>query len=74
MNLGNKIVRLRKEKNLSHEDLGKLAGTSAAIIGQYERNDITPSVEVAAKIAGALDILLDYPAGNSTVIFKKNDL
>lgn len=70
MDLGNKIVQLRKEKNLSREDLGKLVGTSAAIIGRYERNDITPSVEVAAKIAEALDVSLDYLAGNSTVILK----
>jgi transcriptional regulator with XRE-family HTH domain len=26
----------------------------------YERNEITPSVEVAAKIADALDVSLDY--------------
>lgn len=34
MNLGNNIVKLRKEKNLSHEDLGNEVGTSGAIIGR----------------------------------------
>ena len=41
-----------------------------AIIGRYERNEITPSVEVAAKIAEALEVSLDYLVGSSSVIVK----
>lgn len=70
MNIGSTITRLRKEKGLSREDLGTGAGTSGAVIGRYERNEITPSVEIANKIAKALDVSLDYLVGNNSVIVK----
>lgn len=65
MNIGDKIAALRKEKNLFQTDLGKAAGVSREIIGRYERNEILPSIEVAAKIADVLEVSLDYLAGNS---------
>lgn len=70
MNLGTTITRLRKENKLSREELGKKTGTSGAVIGRYERNEITPSVEIANKIALALNVSLDYLVGNNSVIVK----
>ena len=70
MDFGNKIIQLRKNKSLSREDLAAEVGTSSAIIGRYERNEITPSVDVAAKIAEALEVSLDYLVGNASVIIK----
>ena len=70
MDFGNKIALLRKDKKLSREELGKAVGTSGAIIGRYERNEITPSVEVAAKIAGALEVSLDYLVGSAAAVVK----
>jgi transcriptional regulator with XRE-family HTH domain len=70
MNLGSTITRLRKESKLSREELGNKTGTSGAVIGRYERNEITPSVEIANKIALALDVSLDYLVGNNSVIVK----
>ena len=65
MNIGDKITTLRKQKNLSQTDLGNAAGVSREIIGRYERNEVMPSIEVAAKIADVLGVSLDYLAGNS---------
>ena len=65
MNIGDKITTLRKQKNLSQTDLGKAAGVSREILGRYERNEVMPSIEVAAKIANVLEVSLDYLAGNS---------
>jgi transcriptional regulator with XRE-family HTH domain len=65
MNIGDKITALRKQKELSQTDLGKAAGVSREIIGRYERNEVLPSIEVAAKIADVLEVSLDYLAGNS---------
>lgn len=31
-----------------------------AIIGRYERSEITPSIEVAKKLADAFGVILDY--------------
>lgn len=70
MKIGTTITRLRKEKGLSREDLGTNAGTSGAVIGRYERDEITPSVEIANKIALALDVSLDYLVGNNSIIVK----
>lgn len=65
MNIGNKITELRKQKNLSQTDFAKTVGVSREMIGRYERGEVMPSVEVAAKIADALEVSLDYLAGNS---------
>jgi transcriptional regulator with XRE-family HTH domain len=56
---------LRKQLKLSQDDLAKKIGTSAPIIGRYERNEIKPSIEVAAKIAEELAVTVDYLLGNS---------
>ncbi len=65
MDLSKRILDLRKEKKLSREKLGKIIGTSGAIIGRYERNERTPSVEIARKMALALDVSLDYLVGST---------
>jgi transcriptional regulator with XRE-family HTH domain len=57
-------VELRKKKSLTKETLGKLIGTSGAVIGRYERQKITPSVEIANKMATSLGVSLDYLVGN----------
>jgi len=65
MDLGKRLLALRKELGWSREKLAKAIGTSGAIIGKYERNERTPSVEIARKIAQALDVSLDYLVGNT---------
>ncbi len=70
MNIGNKISDLRKEKGLSRDALGKLVGTSGAVIGRYEREEITPSIDVAKKMADALDVSLDYLTGGTSTMVK----
>lgn len=67
---GNRMAQLRKEKDLSRDELGAKIGTSGAIVGRYERNDMKPSIEIAAKIAEALDVSLDYLVGISSELIK----
>ena len=64
------ITRLRKEKGISREALGNGAGTSGAVIGRYERNEITPSVEIANRVARELDVSLDFLVGKSSVVVR----
>jgi len=45
---------------MTQNDLGKVVGTSGDIIGKYERNEIKPSIDTAAKIAEALNVTIDY--------------
>jgi transcriptional regulator with XRE-family HTH domain len=67
---GNKVAQLRKERDLSRDELGEKVGTSGAIVGRYERGDMKPSIEIAAKIADALDVSLDYLMGLSSEMVK----
>lgn len=57
--LAARLLTLRKQKGWSQPVLGKQVGTSGAIIGRYERGEMTPSVDVASKLADALDVTLD---------------
>jgi transcriptional regulator with XRE-family HTH domain len=61
--LGSRIFQLRKERGWSQPELGKKIGTSGDIIGRYERSDMTPSVEVARKLARVLGVTVDYLVG-----------
>lgn len=55
-----RLHALRKDKDWSQPELGKAIGTSGAIIGRYERGEMTPSIEVARKLADVLGVTLDY--------------
>ena len=50
---GNRLLNLRKERGWSQPTLAIRVGTSGAIIGRYERGEITPSIEVSRKLADA---------------------
>ncbi|WP_040278291.1 helix-turn-helix domain-containing protein [Psychroserpens damuponensis] len=67
MTLGQHIIKLRKQKKLSQNDLGKAIGTSGDIIGRYERDEVKPSIEVASKIADVLEVSLDFLIGKQDV-------
>ena len=60
MAFSERLAFARKQKKIKQADLGKMVGTSGDIIGKYERGENTPSIEVAAKIANALGVTLDY--------------
>lgn len=67
MTIGEHIVLLRKRKKLSQAALGKSVGTSGDIIGRYERDIITPSIEVIMKIADALNVSIDFLVGKTSL-------
>jgi len=77
MDIGKKIMLLRKEKNWSQNDMAQKVGVSREIISKYEKEDVIPSVEVARKIAEALGVSLDYLVGsnvNNDQILKDNNM
>lgn len=74
MDFGQNLMLIRKQKKLSQADLGKIIGTSSDVIGRYERGDITPSVDVVAKIADDLDVSVDYIIGKTKLVIDKNTL
>ena len=67
LNIGEKIITLRKRDNLSQADLAKKIGASRTIVGNYERNANTPSIEMILKIAKVFDVSVDYIIGEGTM-------
>ncbi len=67
-----RLLYTRKKKKISQEELARKLGVHAPIIGRYERDEVKPSVEVATKIAEALEVSLDYLTGLSDLELDKN--
>lgn len=53
---GANLLKLRKEKRLSQDELGELIGVSGAQIGKYETNENHPRKEKVWKLANALEV------------------
>ncbi|MCX2746031.1 helix-turn-helix transcriptional regulator [Mangrovivirga sp. M17] len=49
-------------------------GTKGPAIGRYERDEMKPSIEVAAKMADYLDVSLDYLVGAADELIDKKTL
>jgi len=60
MSFGARITQTRKQKGWTQTELAEKAQTSRDLIGKYERDDIMPGADVAARIADALETSLDY--------------
>ena len=65
MTFGDRITARRKDLGLSRKELAAATGTSAPVVGRYERDEITPTVETAKKLADALSVTVDFLLGGS---------
>lgn len=74
MTIGEHIMLLRKQKGFSQAALGKAIGTSGDIIGRYEREIMTPSIDVIMKIEDTLGVSIDYLVGKTNFELDKNTL
>ncbi len=72
MLFGERLLIIRKKKKISQEELAKKVGVHAPIIGRYERDEVKPSIEMAYKIAEALEVSLDYLTGLTDVQLDKD--
>jgi transcriptional regulator with XRE-family HTH domain len=53
---GNRLREIRTQKNISQERLAELAGLDRTYVSKIERGQRNISLEVAARLARALDI------------------
>lgn len=67
----NKLRELREEKGYSLRELGEKIGMSASVIGNYERGDREPKLEVWEKLADYFEVSVPYIMGVSDI---KNEL
>jgi transcriptional regulator with XRE-family HTH domain len=56
--LGRRVRTLRKLRGLTQEELGERAQLTGKFLGQIERGDANPSLELLARLARALQIEL----------------
>lgn len=67
MSFGKRLLEARKRIKISQEQLAKGLGTKAPVVGRYERDEMKPSIETAAKIADLLNVSLDYLVGKTDI-------
>jgi len=65
LNMGMRITNARKAKKWSQGDLAKASKASRDAIGKYERDEVSPSIEVTKNMADALGVSLDFLVGGS---------
>ena len=56
MNIGENIKKYRKLKGLKQSELSELSSISRVAIGNYERGERTPNIDIVKQIANALDV------------------
>lgn len=74
MSFGTRLLEIRKKRGLSQAELAEFLNTKPPVIGRYEREETTPSVEVALKLAKILGVSLDYLVGNTELEFDEHTL
>jgi transcriptional regulator with XRE-family HTH domain len=73
---GNKVRKLRKEKNMTLDDLSQKSGFTSSYISQVERNLIEPSLSSLSKICEILNVSPYYFIENekdNIIIQRKED-
>ena len=71
MLLNEKLKKLRKDKNLTQEDLAEKVGVSAKHISAIETGRTKTNIQLLYEIATALNVTVDY---FTLGIAKKNDI
>jgi len=71
---GERLTQIRKKKKLSQAEVGKLLEIDGDAYGRYERNEVKPSIEMAAKIADVFNVSLDYLIGKTDLEFDDDTL
>lgn len=59
LNIGETILKLRKGKKLTQEQLASMVGVSAGAVSKWENGNSTPDISLLAPLARALDTSID---------------
>ena len=58
--IGQRVRKLRRDKNLTQEQLAEMAGISCSFVGLIERGEKVLSVETLARLSKVLDADMHY--------------
>ena len=77
LDIGPRIHALREAMDLSLRDLAERTGVSAQMLSQVERGETSPTLSVAARIAGGLELtlsqLLRLDEGDGVVVVRRGE-
>ncbi len=76
MEIGNKILKLRKQNNLSQEQLAEKMGVARQTISKWELGETAPDIEQSKQISKIFNVSLDDLANNdikNIIISKVNN-
>jgi len=71
MSFGKRLLEARKNKGINQEVLAEQLGTKGPAIGRYERDEMKPSIDAAAKMADILGVSLDWLVGHTDLELDK---
>lgn len=63
--LPERLSELRKEKNLTQQDVANVIGKTLKTYQRYERGETDPNFITAIDLADYYDVTLDYLSGHS---------
>lgn len=73
MNLGNKILEIRKKNKMSQEEFAEVFNVTRQTISSWENSKSYPDIETLVKISDKFDISLDILLKEDKVMIKKID-
>lgn len=65
MNLGNKILEIRKKKNITQEELAAELGVTAAAVSKWENGYTLPDIFMLCALADYFDVTTDELLGRA---------
>lgn len=73
MILGYRLRELRKQNNMSQEDLGKLLGVTKVSVSCYEKGMRVPSLEILQGMLDIFGVSADYLLGRELDVVCESD-
>lgn len=72
--VGEILAELRKDKNLTQDELGDILGVARGTISSYERGLSEPDDSMKIKIAKYFNVSVDYFLGLSSIPYSLTDM
>ena len=72
--IGNRILSLRKERDLTQKELGKVLNVGYTTINGYENGKISPPLDKILKMAEFFDVTVNYLVGYSPIRKEKEEV
>lgn len=63
LNIGKNILRLRKQRQITQEQLANMIGVTAGAVSKWETGNSTPDISILAPLARALNSTTDQLLG-----------